>query len=320
MTIMKSVIKPIQNTFKKISPFGKIVVFLVLFLSIVSFFKYAKTQQKKEGFTIDTTKFTFLSDNVKIYDDFYVDIYDQLVFNDVKTTFEINQIVKNTNPTSDSIILDVGSGTGHHVAQLAAKNLNVTGIDKSTNMISKAKEMYPNLKFEEADVVLAENFQKNSFTHILCLYFTIYYLNTQEKAAFFANCMKWLKPGGYLVVHLVDREMFDPILPAANPLLLLTPQRYATKRITQSKITFDDFRYKSNFELEPNKNSAKFVENFEDKETGKVFRKNEHQLYMEDVDQILSQAQQVGFIVQGKVDLIKSGYEYNMLYVLLKPE
>lgn len=320
MTFMKHLIKPIQNTFKKISPFGKIVVFLVLFLSVVMFFKHAQSLKKKEGFTIEKTNFTFFSDNNQIYDDFYVGIYDQLVFNDVKTTYEINQIVNNTKPTSESIILDVGSGTGHHVAQLAAKNLNVIGVDKSQNMIHKATELYPNLNFQQGDVIRAEKFEKKSFTHILCLYFTLYYLNTQEKAAFFSNCMKWLKPGGYLVVHLVDREMFDPILPAANPLLLLTPQRYAKERITQSKITFDDFRYKSNFELDPNENSAKFVENFEDIETGKVFRKNEHQLYMESVDQILSQAQQVGFIVQGKIDLIKSGYEYNLLYVLVKPE
>jgi hypothetical protein len=133
-------------------------------------------------------------------------------------------------------------------------------------------------------------------------------LNTDEKAAFFANCMKWLKPGGYLVVHLVDREMFHPIL------------QYAKERIAKSKITFDDFRYKANFELDSSKNTAKFIENFEDKSSGKVFRKNEHQFYMENVKQILSQAQDLGFIVQGKINLSKSGYEYNMLYVLVKPE
>jgi SAM-dependent methyltransferase len=325
MTFVKNIIKPIQNTYKKLSPFGKIVIFLVIFLSVVSFFNYAQSLKKREGFSgnsgnIDTTKFTFYSENDKIYDDFYVNIYDDLVFNNVKTTYEINQIVNDTKPTNNSIILDVGSGTGHHVAELASKNFKVIGIDKSKNMVDKAKELYPKLDFQQGDVLMASMFQKDSFTHILCLYFTIYYLNTNEKAAFFANCMKWLKPGGYLVIHLVDREMFDPILPAANPLLMLSPQRYAKERITQSKITFDDFRYKANFELDPSKNTAKFIENFEDKSSGKVFRKNEHQFYMENVKQILSQAQDVGFIVQGKIDLIKSGYEYNMLYVLVKPE
>ena len=325
---MKTIVRPIQNTYKKLSPFGKLVLFLVLFLSVVTFFNYAQSLKKREGFsgtgtgtgTLNTNRFTFFSENDKIYDDFYVGIYDDLVFNSVKTTYEINQIVNNTNPTSESIILDVGSGTGHHVAELAAKKFKVIGVDKSKNMVDKAKELYPKLDFQQGDIIQASMFQKEGFTHILCLYFTVYYLNTEEKGAFFANCMKWLKPGGYLVIHLVDREMFDPILPAANPLIMLTPQRYAKERITQSKITFDDFRYKANFVLDGTTNRAKFVENFEDKESGKVFRKNEHQFYMETVPQILSQAQSVGFIVQGKIDLIKSGYEYNMLYLLVKPE
>jgi hypothetical protein len=31
-------------------------------------------------------------------------------------------------------------------------------------------------------------------------------------------------------------------------------------------------------------------------------------------------AKNVGFIVQGKIDMIKSGYEYNYLYILEKPQ
>jgi hypothetical protein len=33
--------------------------------------------------------------------------------------------------------------------------------------------------------------------------------------------------------------MFDTMIPPANPLLLLTPQRYAENRITTSKVTFE---------------------------------------------------------------------------------
>ena len=44
--------------------------------------------------------------------------------------------------------------------------------------------------------------------------------------------MDWLMPGGYLIVHLVDRESFDPILPPGNPLYVVSPQKYAKERIT----------------------------------------------------------------------------------------
>ena len=126
-------------------------------------------------------------------------------------------------------------------------------------------------------------------------------------------------PGGALVIHVVDRNMFDPVIPPANPLLLLSGQRYADKRITKSKVYFDDFIYNANFELDSNKNKAKFVEKFSNRSTGKPFRRNEHVLHMEDEDTILTLAREVGFIMQGEIDMIKSGYEYQKLFILTKP-
>ena len=42
---------------------------------------------------------------------------------------EVGEIVNKTTPTSQSKILDIGSGTGHHVSYLGAKGLDVLGID-----------------------------------------------------------------------------------------------------------------------------------------------------------------------------------------------
>jgi SAM-dependent methyltransferase len=297
------------------SNWGKVLIFVVLFLIIYMLFK--NEIEKKEGFSIDTTEFTFKDGKSQVYDDFYVNIYDQLVYSDVKNEYEIKQIVNNTKPDEKSIILDIGSGTGHHVAALASQNFKVMGVDRSQDMVNKAREMYPKLDFVQGDVTNAMTFQPQSFTHILCMYFTIYYI--QDKLQFFRNCMNWLMGGGYLVIHLVDKYMFDTMIPPANPLLLLTPQRYAENRITKSKVTFDDFQYISNFEINENNNSAKFVESFKNKKTGKVFRKQEHDLYMEPYKEILAMAKDAGFIVQGKVDLLQSGYEYQYLFVLVKP-
>jgi hypothetical protein len=60
--------------------------------------------------------------------------------------------------------------------------------------------------------------------------------------------MKWLMPGGSLIIHLVDREKFDPILPPGNPLMFVSPQKYAKKRITHTNLVFDNFDYQANFE------------------------------------------------------------------------
>jgi SAM-dependent methyltransferase len=297
------------------SNWGKVLIFVVLFLIVYMLFK--NEIERKEGFSMDTKEFTFKDGKSQVYDDFYVNIYDQLLYNDVKNDYEIKEIVNNTKPDERSVILDIGSGTGHHVADLADKNFKVMGVDKSQDMVNKAKEMYPKLDFMQGDVMNAMSFQPQSFTHILCLYFTIYYM--PDKLQFFRNCMNWLMGGGYLVIHLVDKYMFDTIIPPANPLLLLTPQRYAEDRITKSKVTFEDFQYISNFEVNENDNSAKFVESFKNKKSGKVFRKQEHDLYMEPYKEILAMAKDAGFIVQGKIDLLQSGYEYQYLFVLVKP-
>lgn len=298
--------------YNKCSLAGKVLLLTVLLILVMVIFKGNKTI--KEGFEQED-QFLFKT-NEEVYDDFYAEIYDYLVYNTIKNQYEIGQIVNKTTPDSESIILDIGCGTGHHVAELSAQNLNVVGIDISPSMIAKAKENYPEYNFKQADVLESKIFDHNSFTHIMCLYFTIYYL--KDKTLFFHNCMEWLMPGGYLVIHLVDREQFDPILPPGNPLMIVSPQRYAKKRITSTKVKFTDFSYSADFRLNPGENTGRFVEKFKNDTNGKV-RKNEHLFYMESQKDILIMAQNEGFILEGQIDLVKSQYEYQYLYVLVKP-
>jgi trans-aconitate methyltransferase len=48
-------------------------------------------------------------------------------------------------------ILDIGCGTGHLTSQIAAKGAQVTGVDRSPEMIRQAQEKYPELHFEVMD-------------------------------------------------------------------------------------------------------------------------------------------------------------------------
>jgi hypothetical protein len=124
-------------------------------------------------------------------------------------------------------------------------------------------------------------------------------------------------PGGFLIVHLVDRETFDPILPPGNPLYVVSPQKYAKERITQTKITFNDFVYSANFNLDKENDMATFDEKFKFND-GRV-RKQQQTLYMEDTSAICEYAQDCGFILQGKIDLVKCAYEHQYLYIFVKP-
>ena len=60
------------------------------------------------------------------------------------------------------------------------------------------------------------------------MYFTMYYV--KNKIQLIKNCYNWLRPGGYFIVHLVNREMFDPIINAGDPLTMVSAQKYAKKR------------------------------------------------------------------------------------------
>lgn len=310
---MKFSIDSILKTIDKTSDCAKILIFICLFFVIVSYFKL---HQKIEGFN-NIDKFQFKQDSLEIYDNFYADIYDQLVFNSVKNDFELNTIKTKLSPTSKNIILDIGCGTGHHVGKLANnQNTSIIGIDNSSDMIEQARKNYPQLKFEVKDAIDKDSFFMDSFTHILCLYFTIYYF--QNKEVFFINCIKWLKPGGYLIIHLVDKEKFDPVVPSGNPLYVVNAQKYAPKRITKSKVTFNNFVYESNFKTDVKENLSIFEEKFTDKTTNNI-RKNEHNLYIEDKNITSTIAQDVGFIIQGIVNLTQCGYDNQYLYIFMKP-
>lgn len=309
---LQKMINSLGSAYNKCSLWCKVLILITLLLLLVLVFKGSNS--KREGFE---QKDQFLIKNGKdIYDDFYADIYDYLVFNNLKDDYEVGWIINNASASSKSKILDIGCGTGHHVASLGSKGLDVLGIDISPSMIKKAKDNFPDYKFEVGDAVDGNLFNSDSFTHILCMYFTIYYF--KDKTKFFNNCFNWLMPGGYLIVHLVDRDRFDPILPPGNPLLYVSPQRYAKERITSTKVKFTDFSYSANFQLDKENDKALFIEKFKNDSDGKV-RKNEHEMWMSDIEEIVDEAQSCGFIVEGKADLLECQYEYQYLYVFVKP-
>ena len=299
----------------KFGTFGNILVYLSILLIFVILFNilFGNVLNKKEGF--EQKDKVVIKEGQDVFDDFYVGVYDSLSFSKLKNDFEVGQIINTTKPTTESKILDIGSGTGHHVAQLSDKGIPTIGVDVSNYMISKAKSTYPKEQFIKGDVNNSSLFSPSSFTHITCLYFSIYYF--KDKMVFFNNCMKWLMPGGYLVVHIVDRNKFDPILPPSNPLLIVSPQKYSQQRITQSEVVFNNMQYKGEFALDPNTDNAVFKEKFTGN-NNKV-RKNTHKFTMEDEKKIVAMAKEAGFIVQGKIDMVKVGYEYQYLYIFVKP-
>lgn len=302
--------KTLHDAYINMSNWGKILLFTTILFSVIMYFK----QEPREGFN---KAVEYKTKNGEVYDTFYSNIYDLLVFDGNKNDFEISSIIKETSPLTNAKLLDIGCGTGHHVNTLNNNGVQSIGVDYSKAMIKKSKEQYPNNTYIYGNVTTPDIFKPNSFSHISCMYFSFYYI--KDKSQLLNNCYTWLKPGGYLIIHLVNRKSFDPILPPSNPLTILTPQRYSKERITRSKIVFDDFRYEANFTISPkNSTNVQFIEKFKDPTTNKLFRQQTHKMYMESIPKILELVRGAGFNLQKKIDLVKIGYEYQYLYIFKK--
>ena len=93
-----------------------------------------------------------------VYDDFYADVYDTLLYDELRNNYEIGRLLENTAPTQQSVIADIGSTTGHTVGSLTKLGYNVIGVDPSTSMIRRARQNYPDAKFEQRDTSKALTF------------------------------------------------------------------------------------------------------------------------------------------------------------------
>ena len=305
--------KKIMKFYAKSSIWTKLLLWVFVIFIIAGLMR--KVTPVREGFVQNET--FVLKEGTDVFDDFYASIYDDLVFSTVKNDFEIEEIITNTKASSASRLLDIGTGAGHHVNLFAQKGIDATGLDISPAMIERAQKLYPDSQFMLGDTLDFMLFPEQSFTHITALYFTIYYI--KDKLRFFQNCFDWLAPGGYLTLHLVNRDKFDPIVEAADPLFMVSPQKFSKKRITNSLVKFKDFQYKANFNLENSDNLGIFTETFKD-DTSKNIRQNVHKLYMEPQKHILGLAKDTGFILLGKIDMITVQYEYQYIYILEKPQ
>jgi ubiquinone/menaquinone biosynthesis C-methylase UbiE len=258
----------------------------------------------------------FIYKNNDLYDDFYTGIYDNLVYNSRKNEFEVDSIMKHMNMKhmTNGMALDIGSGTGYHVDQFTQKGLDCIGIDSSKSMITKAKVKFPTQEFMHANVLKPMNFQPKLFDLITCLYFTVYYIKDKEQL--FNNISLWLKPGGIFVLHMVDKHKFNPMIPAGDPFVVISPQNYTDKRINDTVVYFDSFKYKSNFAL-PGKDKGVFKEYFKFKDSNKV-RQNDHMFYMENQKTILQLVKNVGMTLEEVIDMAPCAYEHQYLYVFKK--
>ena len=255
--------------------------------------------------------------NDTLYDRFYAKIYDQLVQGDVRCRAEMIFTlgwIKKYWPENRTIeLLDIGCGTGAHVAEFMKEKIgSAEGIDRSAAMIERARKLYPQMNYKIGDVEVPTTYAAGQFSLITMYYFTIYYIHHKEQIL--RNIFNWLKPGGGFVVHIVNREKFDPILESASPFIAFSVQKYSKERVTKSSVTFDKFKYTAEFNIEDK--HAEFNETFKFKD-GHV-RKNQHKLLMPTMEEVVREIEEAGFTYKEFIDLTPIGYEYQYLFCFVR--
>jgi len=111
---------------------------------------------------------------------------------------EENELVRILDAEPGERVLDLGCGTGHITAQIAACGAAVTGIDSSPAMVAAARRHHPELTFRVAD---GQDFVLDEPVHAVFSYCALQWMN-RDPAAVIRNVFRALLPGGRLVAEL----------------------------------------------------------------------------------------------------------------------
>jgi len=108
-------------------------------------------------------------------------------------------------------VLDLGCGTGHLTARMAATGAEVLGIDNSAVMIEQARQTYPHLRFEIAD---ARDFSFDRPFDAVLSNAVLHWIT--EPARVLACVRRILRPGGRFVAEFGGRGNVKTIVTALD--------------------------------------------------------------------------------------------------------
>ena len=104
------------------------------------------------------------------------------------------------DPGPGERVLDVGCGTGHLTAQIAARGATVVGMDASAEMIARAREEHPAIEFLVGDVT---NFTAPEPFDAVFSNATLHWVRRAEEAV--RRIAAALRPGGRFVAEFGGR-------------------------------------------------------------------------------------------------------------------
>jgi ubiquinone/menaquinone biosynthesis C-methylase UbiE len=259
-------------------------------------------------------------EQVDPYDSVYAEIYKTLWYPQDLIEYEqvsIQDIALSGWAVDSVHVLDIACGISPHACWFKQMGVDFIGADNSADMLKQAELDCPTAKFKKTDVIQASAFRPKQFTHCLLLGFAIYEL---PQKTLFDNAYAWTQPGGFLVVHMVDPDKYDPILNLASPFAAFSLQKYSYDRQTKSEIYFTNFKYIGDLHKKKDHDDAEFKETivYFYPKNGVKYREQTREWTMPSVERLIELAKTSGFKLEEKVHLVSASKEYQYLVYFKK--
>ncbi len=331
MTAIDSLIYKIQGS----SCWVVILLFMIILTSLVYVYRLffvsvnsSNTSQgydnvsdtNQEGFTINK-EFT-LKTGEESFDNFYANMYENLFYSDLVNDYEVGIILNKTEPVKESDVLVIGSKTGNRVNHLSKNGYNGYGLESSKDMILYSMSKYPDNKYVLGNGMNSIVFDSEKFTLVTLLDFVIYTI--PDRRILFENCYKWLVPGGFISIHLIniggfyDSQVYGARERRFSPIVTrLFDKKPILNPLGNNDAIVGDIIYKSDM-LMSDPNVITLKETFKNRKNGKR-RQNLKNFYTPDQSIILSEAKDCGFNMLAQYDLMPYNRPFQYVYILYKP-
>ncbi len=120
-------------------------------------------------------------------------------------TKTVKDLVKLTHINSNSLVLDMGCGTGNYTAALNYFIKGIIGIDLSLAMINKAVSKFPNLKFINGNIINLP-FRSNLFDGLYAIQ-VIHHI--EDKHVFLKEAYRILHKKGSIAIHTCSHNQIN---------------------------------------------------------------------------------------------------------------
>lgn len=208
---------------------------------------------------------------MSVFDSSYAAAYD-LLYRDKNYAGEarfVDGLIKKHLPGANTV-LDLGSGTGRHDMEFARLGYEVTGVERSADMLAKAREAAGGtVRFEQGDVRDVRLGQE--FDVVTSLFHVMSYQTTNaDVRKAMATARKHVRPGGLFIFDF----WYGPAVLAERPatrIKRLKDQRISLTRLAEPVLRTSDNLVEVHYELLVQENGGETVRRFTERHDMRYF-------------------------------------------------